>query len=183
MFRSSLALALLLLSAFARVDFAIAETDYVEFVNPLIGTDSEFAFSHGNTYPAVAAPFGMTFWTPRTGDATGWIYQYKADHIRGFQATHQPSPWMGDYGNFCVMPFTGESSRELPTSSFSHDSETSKANYYAVTLKDSGIRAEMTATTRVCAAMRFRYPEQSRAWVHIDAYARGVSRSIKKLAS
>lgn len=172
MFRSSLALTLLFLSMFGRVDFAIAETDYVEFVSPLIGTDSEFAFSHGNTYPAVAAPFGMTFWTPRTGDATGWIYQYKADRIRGFQATHQPSPWMGDYGNFCVMPFTGESSRELPISRFSHDSETSKAYYYGVTLEDAGIRGEITATTR-CAAMRFRYPEQSRTWVHIDAYAPG----------
>lgn len=147
-------------------------SDYADLVSPLIGTDSTRGFSHGNIYPAVAAPFGMTFWTPRTGDATGWIYQYGADRLRGFQATHQPSPWMGDYGNFCVMPFTGESTRDLPSSAFSHDEEVSKPHHYAVTLKDSGVRAEMTATCR-SAVMRFEYPRGERAWVHFDAYRPG----------
>ncbi len=146
--------------------------DYAELVNPLIGTDSTREFSHGNTYPAVAAPFGMTFWTPRTGDASGWIYQHGAKRLRGFQATHQPSPWMGDYGNFGVMPFVGEPTRALPSSAFSHEEEVSKPHYYAVTLKDSGVRAEMTPTTR-CSVMRFRFPEGKRAWVHIDAYGPG----------
>ncbi|TWT78916.1 Glycosyl hydrolase family 92 [Planctomycetes bacterium CA13] len=171
MIRQKLVLTLLLLPLFL-AETATAETDYAELVRPLIGTDSEVSFSNGNTYPAVATPFGMTFWTPRTGDETGWIYQYKADRMRGFHATHQPSPWMGDYGNFGVMPFTGVASPELPSSAFSHDTEESKAYYYGVTLEDSDIRAEMTATTR-CSVMRFRYPDQSRAWVHLDTYAPG----------
>ncbi|MCO6043960.1 GH92 family glycosyl hydrolase [Aeoliella sp. ICT_H6.2] len=149
---------------------ASAETDYAKLASPLIGTDSEFRFSNGNTYPAVAAPFGMTFWTPRTGDETGWIYQYGKDKLRGFHATHQPSPWMGDYGNFGIMPFVdGPTGGALPSSKFSHDTEESKPYYYGVTLEDTDIRAEMTATTR-CAAMRFTYPQGANAWVHFDAY-------------
>lgn len=146
--------------------------DYAKLVNPLIGTESTPGFSNGNTYPAVAAPFGMTFWTPRTGQESGWIYQYTAESLRGFQATHQPSPWMGDYGNFGVMPFVGQSTRQLPSSAFSHDEETSKAYHYAVELKDFDIRAEMSATTR-CAAMQFHFPEGKRAWIHFDTYAPG----------
>ncbi len=69
MLRYHLAVTLLFLPYFAGTDAAKAETDYAGLVNPLIGTDSEPAFSNGNTYPAVATPFGMTFWTPRTGDA------------------------------------------------------------------------------------------------------------------
>lgn len=151
---------------------AESKTDYADLANPLIGTDSTHGFSHGNTYPAVAAPFGMTFWTPRTGDASGWIYQYGAKRLRALQATHQPSPWMGDYGNFGVMPFVGESTAELPSSAFSHEEEISKPYLYAVTLKDSGVRAEMTVTTR-SSAMRFAFPKGKRAWIHFDAYSPG----------
>ncbi|MEM9185335.1 MAG: GH92 family glycosyl hydrolase [Planctomycetota bacterium] len=154
--------------------------DYADLVNPLIGTDSCFEFSHGNTYPAVAAPYGMTFWTPRTGAETGWIYEYRSESLRGFQATHQPSPWMGDYGNFGVMPFVGESTTGLPSSRFSHDDETSKPYYYAVALHDSDVRAEMSATMR-SAAMRFTYPAGVRAWVHFDCYEPGGFR-VDKLA-
>ena len=158
-----------LLATAAAAGDAAGDLDYADLADPLVGTASTPAFSHGNVYPATAAPFGMTFWTPRTGDASGWIYRHDADRIRCLQATHQPSPWMGDYGNFGVMPFTGESTRELPSSAFSHDDEVSRPYYYAVTLQDSAIHAEMTATCR-SAAMRFTYPAGERAWVHLDAY-------------
>ena len=39
----------------------------VDYVNPLIGSDSSFELSNGNTYPAIARPWGMNFWTPQTG--------------------------------------------------------------------------------------------------------------------
>ncbi|MCA9241808.1 MAG: GH92 family glycosyl hydrolase, partial [Planctomycetales bacterium] len=148
-----------------------AATDYADLANALIGTDSEVSFSHGNIYPAIAAPFGMTFWTPRTGQESGWIYQYGKRSLRGFHATHQPSPWMGDYGQFGVMPFTGGPTHgKLPSSKFSHDTEIAKPHYYAVTLEDSGVRAEMTATTR-CGSMRLKFPTDD-AWVHFDAYGK-----------
>lgn len=79
------------------------------FVNPLMGTSSTFAFSHGNTYPAVAVPWGMNFWSPQTGEnGSGWMYMYTDSLIRGFRQTHQPSPWINDYGTFSIMPLLGK---------------------------------------------------------------------------
>ena len=75
--------------------------DPVEYVNPLMGTQSSFELSTGNTYPAIARPWGMNFWTPQTGKmGDGWGYTYTANKIRGFKQTHQPSPWINDYGQF-----------------------------------------------------------------------------------
>src|SRR6195952_732905 len=80
----------------------------VDLINPLMGTDSKVDLSNGNTYPAIALPWGMNFWTPQTGVmGDGWQYQYSADKIRGFKQTHQPSPWMNDSGQFSIMPVTG----------------------------------------------------------------------------
>ena len=79
----------------------------VDFVNPLMGSDSKPDLSNGNTYPAIALPWGMNFWTPQTGKmGDGWIYTYSSDKIRGFKQTHAPSPWMNDYGQFSIMPVT-----------------------------------------------------------------------------
>lgn len=80
----------------------------VDYVNPLMGTDSKFTLSNGNTYPAIALPWGMNCWMPQTGKmGDGWAYTYGADKIRGFKQTHQPSPWINDYGQFSLMPLTG----------------------------------------------------------------------------
>jgi len=60
--------------------------DLTMYVNPLVGTDSKYELSNGNTYPAIALPWGMNFWTPQTnkmGDE--WCYQYAATKIRGFK--------------------------------------------------------------------------------------------------
>ena len=77
----------------------------VDYVNPLMGTDSKVALSNGNTYPAIALPWGMNFWVPQTGTmGHGWIYTYASDKIRGFKQTHQPSPWAGDYSHLCFLP-------------------------------------------------------------------------------
>src|SRR5262245_42394462 len=76
----------------------------VDYVNPLMGTQSTGGLSNGNTYPAIALPWGMNFWTPQTGRmGDGWQYTYTAEKIRGFKQTHQPSPWMNDYGEFSLM--------------------------------------------------------------------------------
>ena len=113
-----------------------------EWVNPIMGTDSKYSFSNGNTYPAITMPWGMNCWTPQTGpNGYGWQYIYSADKIRGFKQTHQPSPWMGDYGQFSIMPMTGklEFNEEKRGSWFSHKAEISNPYYYSVYLADYDI--------------------------------------------
>ena len=59
--------------------------DWTQYVNPLMGSQSTFELSTGNTYPAIARPWGMNFWTPQTGKmGDGWQYTYTANKIRGF---------------------------------------------------------------------------------------------------
>lgn len=74
-----------------------------------MGTDSKKSMSNGNTYPAIAKPWGMNFWTPMTAEmGNGWAYNYDDDKIRGIKQTHQPSPWLNDYAAFSFMAVTGE---------------------------------------------------------------------------
>jgi putative alpha-1,2-mannosidase len=87
----------------------VNKTNLADLVNPLMGTDSKPSLSNGNTYPAIALPWGMNFWTPQTGKmGSGWQYTYNADKLVGFKQTHQPSPWMNDYGQFSIFPETGK---------------------------------------------------------------------------
>ncbi len=149
--------------------------DLVSQVNPLMGTDSEFSLSNGNTYPAIALPWGMNFWTPMTNKmGDGWTYQYDAYKIRGFKQTHQPSPWINDYAAFSLMPLAGklvyeEAERE---SWFSHKAETVRPDYYKVYLADYDIVTEITPTERA-AQFRFTFPETDSAWILLDGFFKG----------
>lgn len=150
-------------------------TDPVEWINPLMGTDSKPDLSNGNTYPAVALPWGMNFWTPQTGKmGDGWGYTYHADKIRGFKQTHQPSPWINDYGQFAFMPVTGKLrfNEDDRASWFSHKAEVSKPYYYSVYLADYAVTTEIAPTERA-AAIRFTFPETDSAYVVIDAFDKG----------
>ncbi len=151
------------------------KSHYTDLVNPLVGTDSEHKFSNGNTYPTAAMPFGMTAWTPSTGKlGDGWIYQYKKEKINGIKATHQPSPWIGDYGDFSFMPMTGEpkTSFEDRASRFSHAREKARPYYYSVDLLDYDVKTEVAPTAR-CAQFRISYPDSGNAWLVIDAHKKG----------
>ena len=115
------------------------ETYYADYVNPLVGTQSTFELSTGNTYPAIARPWGMNFWSPQTGKmGDGWMYQYTATKIRGFKQTHQPSPWINDYGQFSIMPMVNkqEVNEDNRSSWVAHKCETANAYYYKVYLAE-----------------------------------------------
>lgn len=147
----------------------------VDYVNPLMGTDSKFSLSNGNTYPAIALPWGMNFWTPQTaGMGDGWQYAYDADKIRGFKQTHQPSPWMNDYGNFALMPVTGQLkfTEKERASWFSHKAEVAKPHYYSVYLAEYDVTTEFTTTERAV-RFRFTFPESDSSYVVIDAFDQG----------
>ncbi|WP_153798123.1 GH92 family glycosyl hydrolase [Foetidibacter luteolus] len=147
----------------------------VDWVNPLMGTDSKGSLSNGNTYPSIALPWGMNFWTPQTGkNGDGWQYTYASDKIRGFKQTHQPSPWMNDYGQFSLMPVTGKLvfKEDDRASWFSHKAETVKPYFYSVYLADHDVTAEITPTERA-AHFRFTFPETDSAFVVVDAFEKG----------
>ena len=149
--------------------------DPVEYVNPLMGTQSTYELSTGNTYPAIARPWGMNFWTPQTGKmGDGWGYIYTANKIRGFKQTHQPSPWINDYGQFAIMPVVGtpEFDQDKRASWFSHKSEIAKPYYYEVYLAEHDVKTELTPTDRA-AMFRFTFPENEHSYVVVDAFDKG----------
>ena len=149
--------------------------DPVELVNPLMGTDSEYRLSTGNTYPAIALPWGMNFWTPQTRNMNnGWAYTYDDYKIQGIKQTHQPSPWINDYAAFSLMAVTGrlKFSGEDRASWFSHKAETAKPYYYSVYLADYDVTAEVTPTERA-AIFRFTFPDSDSSYILIDAFDKG----------
>lgn len=151
------------------------ERDYTAYVNPLMGTMSKYTLSSGNTYPAIAMPWGMNFWTTQTGKmGDGWVYTYTADKIRGFRQIHQPSPWINDYGQFSIMPVTGKPvfDEEERASWFSHKTETAKPYYYSVYLADHDVVAELSPTSRA-AIFRFTFPQNDSSFVVVDAFDKG----------
>lgn len=149
--------------------------DPVEWINPLMGTESNYELSNGNTYPAIALPWGMNTWVPQTGEmGSGWIYTYDAQKIRGFKQTHQPSPWMNDYGQFSIMPLTKhfKTTENGRASWFSHKAEIAKPYYYSVYLAEHDVTTEITPTER-SAQFRFTFPKTDSAFIVIDALDKG----------
>ncbi len=160
------------------ISFAIVKAEKftpVDYVNPLMGTLSKHSLSNGNTYPAIAMPWGMNFWMPQTGTmGDGWAYTYTADKIRGFKQTHQPSPWINDYGQFAIMPVTGNPvfDQNERASWFSHKAEIATPYYYSVYLADHDVTTEFAPTERAV-LFRFTFPENENSYVIVDAFDKG----------
>ncbi|WP_395392803.1 GH92 family glycosyl hydrolase [Novosphingobium sp. BL-8A] len=154
--------------------------DPVAAVDPMIGTGGE-----GHTFPGATAPFGMVQLSPDT-DATCEIrkcyghaagYRHEDPTIQGFSHTHFSGAGHSDLGDLLVMPQAGDAVRLDPgdpakpgsgyRSRFDHASEKARPGYYAVTLADSGIAAELTAGTRV-GVHRYRFPAGQAAHLLLD---------------
>jgi len=151
------------------------DQDLTGYVNVLMGTQSDFSLSNGNTYPAIALPWGMNFWSPQTGKmGDGWMYRYDAKKIRGIKQTHQPSPWINDYAAFSLMAVTGKLKFKEDERAcwFSHKAEIAKPYYYSVYLADYDITAEVTPTERA-SVFRFTFPDTDSAYVLIDGFNQG----------
>ncbi|SCB98590.1 hypothetical protein GA0116948_102303 [Chitinophaga costaii] len=125
------------------------QKDLVAYANTLQGTHSGFSLSRGITY-ITSLPFGMQAWTAQTGkNGGGWKYQFQASTIRGFEQTHQCSPWVGDYGVFSLMPVSGELKvqEDAPAQPFRHEDEMAHPDYYKVTFANK-VTTEITPTER-----------------------------------
>ena len=124
----------------------------------------------------------MNGWTPQTGlMGDGWQYTYTATHIRGIKQTHQPSPWVNDYGQFSLMPTVGKEpvfDEEQRASWFGHKGEEASPHYYSVYLADYDVLAEVTPTERA-AMFRLTYPrhlpEGEHSYLVVDAFDKGSS--------
>ncbi len=84
----------------------------LEFVNAKIGSLNERRFSNGNIYPVTARPFGMAHFTVQTDGSSNWFYSPLSHAFEGIRLTHQPSPWVGDYGHMLFLPYSGELCKE-----------------------------------------------------------------------
>jgi predicted alpha-1,2-mannosidase len=166
---------IILIAVFFQKKTTVVEISPVDLVNPLMGTESEYRLSYGNTYPAIALPWGMNFWTPQTRNmGNGWAYTYTDNKIVGIKQTHQPSPWINDYAAFSLMPVTGKikTDESKRASWFSHKAEVTKPYYYSVYLADYDVTAEVTPTERA-AIFRFTFPESDSSYILIDAFNKG----------
>lgn len=147
-------------------------------VDPFIGTGGE-----GHTYPGATVPFGMVQLSPDTRiqpreKAYGWAagYRYDDSSIVGFSHTHFSGTGHSDLGDILLMPFTGdpglergdpEKPRSGYASRFRHDDEKAEPGYYAVTLDDYKVRAELTTSARV-GVHRYAFPKGADAKVLLD---------------
>lgn len=167
--------AIMLIGLFIQKESGKSDNNPADLVNPLMGTDSEYKLSNGNTYPAIAMPWGMNFWTPQTRNmGNGWCYTYNDNKIMGIKQTHQPSPWINDYAAFSLMAETGKLKlRESERASwFSHKAEIVKPYYYSVYLADYDVKAEVTPTERA-AIFRFTFPQCDSSFILVDGFNMG----------
>ena len=163
--------------------FAFAQAEAIPLVklaNPMQGTDSTGGFSHGNTFPAIALPFPMNVWAPYTQPAKDtFYYQYRQNKIRGIRQTHQPSPWIGDYANFSLMPVFGKLAftEDDRASDFRHETEVANPAYYSVRMDTHEATAEVTPTERG-ASFRFTFENDGEGYIIVDPFDGGPAIQI-----
>jgi predicted alpha-1,2-mannosidase len=175
---SSLRVALISLFLLASLT-CIAQSPY-DAVNPFIGTDGG-----GNTFPGATLPFGMIQWSPDT-NTDAWYYHHDKQ-ITGFGLTHISGAGCPLYGDFAVLPITGELSTSPGSAiapyavAFDHSKEEAHPGYYAVTLAN-GIRVEVTVGVRSGIA-RFIFPGGTPARLLVNAGSSANTRAAKQAGS
>ena len=164
--------------------------DLVGLVNPMQGTNSHWGFSRGNTLPLVSCPFGMTHWSPQNAVPDGWFFDPNRHQIQGIRGTHQPSPWMGDYGHFTVMAQAGDAALapEARASAYRPEDLQIGPDYLSVICARDGVRLEMAPTER-CSIFRFTFPAgggrvllDAQTRVEIDAANRAIT-AVSRMGS
>ncbi|MGF1451310.1 MAG: GH92 family glycosyl hydrolase [Opitutales bacterium] len=128
----------------------------VDQANVLQGTRSDREFSRGNTLPLIAAPWGMTHWSPQTSEGD-WFFHPDHRKLLGIRATHQPSPWIRDYGHFSLLPQSGPLVAELEGAACSFRDPEYRPYAFSCYLPRYRVGLEMAPTER-CAFFRFTFP-------------------------
>ncbi|MEL7586407.1 MAG: GH92 family glycosyl hydrolase [Prolixibacteraceae bacterium] len=139
------------------------------FVDPFIGT----AY-HGHTFPGAAFPFGQIQLSPDNG-TQGWDwcsgYHYSDSTIAGFSHLHLSGTGIGDLADISFLPVAtdvtfkdGEQNMDFVyryAGKYTHDQEEASPGYYAVTMKNNGIKAELTVAERA-GLHRYTFPESGK---------------------
>ncbi len=147
------------------------KVNLIQYVNPIIGTDSDPEKFNGNVGPIAAMPFGMNLWIPNTVNrGPRWIYTYESNRMMGIRCSHQPSPVLGDYGTFSIMPMSGELIIDpvRRASEFDHNDEIATPYSYSVILKKSNIKAEVVPTLRG-GCFNITFQEANSSYILLDA--------------
>ena len=176
---------ILILYLFLLSNITFPQQKFIDFVNPMIGTDDM-----GHTYPGATVPFGMVQLSPETDTIPYSLgqgynkdvyrycsgYQFKDKTIVGFSHTHFSGTWHSDLGDFLIMPTTGAlklnpGTKDNPDSGyrsrFNHQTEISTPGYYSVFLDDYKIKAELTASERV-GFHKYTFSDSSSANIILD---------------
>ncbi|MBS1794786.1 MAG: GH92 family glycosyl hydrolase [Acidobacteria bacterium] len=159
--------------------------NFIQYVNPLIGTEKM-----GHTYPGATVPFGAVQLSPDTDEQPHNVggkynkdaYRYCAGYnfddreIVGFSHTHFSGTGHSDLGDFLLMPTVGPLQLEPGAkgdprsgfrSAFSHETEVAEPDYYKVLLEDDRIMAELTTTARV-GFHQYTFPASDDAHIVLD---------------
>lgn len=135
----------------------------LQYVNPLQGTASVYEYSNGNTLPLTARPFGMAAWSAQTNEAGGgWFFHPSHRRFEGIRLTHQPSPWIRDYGHLNLLPQTGPLELSAPrrSSSFRPEEMLVKPDYFRILLRRYNTLLELSPTER-CASIRMTFRDEA----------------------
>lgn len=145
------------------------DSGQLDYVNILQGTASSYRLSHGNTLPLVGVPWGMIDWSIENSKGS-WFFQPNGK-IDGFRATHQPSPWIGDYGQFVLMPQVGDLKMDAEARMSDYDTAKSilRPDYEKLDLDQGQITTELTGTER-CAVYRLTFNQGQWGRLIINAY-------------
>ena len=125
-----------------------------ELVNLLAGTFTDGQqFSTGNTLPLVGMPWGFNHWSPQTreeGRAGSWWFSGNDHVITWLRCTHQPSPWIGDWGFFLFVPLMSTVEERNPTQFWEPRAAVIKPYLFDATVAPWGIRMELAPTMHGC---------------------------------
>jgi len=159
---------LFLISCFLFLGSYGQQTNYTQYVKPMVGTGG-----HGHTFPGATVPFGMVQLSPDTRNDGSWDgcsgYHYSDSIVYGFSHTHLSGTGCSDYGDILLMPTMKKPSWDRATfpSKFSHKNEKAGAGYYAVKLTDDKIDVELTTTTRT-GLHKYTFNSEGSASVFLD---------------
>lgn len=140
--------------------------NYIPYVNTKMGTKSVMRYSNGNTLPLTQLPFGMISFSPQSDGSTSWFFTPDYPYIEGVRLTHQPSPWIDDYGTVLLMPQSDIIS-DTPSGAWSGyriSDAVMRPDYLKIKMLRSACTLELTPTERAC-VLRLNFEDERQAYL------------------